>query len=67
MSSGLQVEAFQVGPLENNAYLVIDEGSKVCVLVDPGMDSEPIAEVIRGARPEADRRGEHPRALRPHL
>jgi hydroxyacylglutathione hydrolase len=48
MGDGLKVEAFQVGPLENNAYLVIDEGSKECVLVDPGMDSEPIAEEIRG-------------------
>ncbi len=48
MRVGLKIEAFQVGPLENNAYLVVDETAKECVLVDPGMDSEPIADLIRG-------------------
>ena len=48
MSERLTVQTFQVGPLENNTYLVVDEARREAVLVDPGMDSEGLAEVIRG-------------------
>lgn len=47
MSERLTVQTFQVGPLENNTNLVVDGARREAVLVDPGMDSEGIAEVIR--------------------
>ena len=47
MARALSVETFQVGPLENNAYLVVDPDSSEAVLVDPGMGSEGVADVIR--------------------
>ena len=34
------VETFTVGPLGENAYLVADEGSRTCVLIDPGAEAE---------------------------
>ncbi|MEW6756758.1 MAG: MBL fold metallo-hydrolase [Acidobacteriota bacterium] len=46
MAEGLRVETFEVGPLENNAYLVVCDRSKEAVLVDPAMGSEGIADRI---------------------
>jgi hydroxyacylglutathione hydrolase len=43
----LHVEGFPVGPLQSNAYLVWDEETRHAVLVDPGMESEPILPQIR--------------------
>jgi hydroxyacylglutathione hydrolase len=47
MQSTLKVETFQVGPLENNTYLVFDSEAKEAALVDPGMGSERVTQRIR--------------------
>lgn len=46
MENPLKVEAFPIGPLENNALLVVDSESREAVLVDPGMGSEVISKTI---------------------
>lgn len=38
----LSISTFQLGPLENNSYLVIDEDSLQTAIVDPGLDPKPI-------------------------
>jgi hydroxyacylglutathione hydrolase len=50
MSNVLKVESYQVGPLENNTYLVLDSETAEAVLVDPSMGSEPLVESIRARR-----------------
>lgn len=50
MSNALRVEAYQVGPLENNTFLVVDPGTSEAVLVDPSMDSDPLVESIRSRK-----------------
>jgi glyoxylase-like metal-dependent hydrolase (beta-lactamase superfamily II) len=49
------VESFTVGPLAENAYLVIDESRGVAVLVDPGDEGERLVRAIArsGAKLEA--------------
>lgn len=47
MENTLKVEAFQIGPLENNTLLVIDPESREAVLVDPGMGSEILSKTIK--------------------
>jgi len=37
----LQVEAFVVGPLSNNLYLLLDDIAQEAVLIDPSIDSAP--------------------------
>jgi glyoxylase-like metal-dependent hydrolase (beta-lactamase superfamily II) len=44
----VQVKGFVVGPLQSNSYLVIDERSRRAALIDPGMESEGVLEVLRG-------------------
>ncbi|MFQ5839820.1 MAG: MBL fold metallo-hydrolase [Candidatus Methylomirabilales bacterium] len=50
MEGQVKVERFVIGPLETNAYLVVDEAE--VVLVDPGLESEGIYDTI-------DRQGLH--------
>lgn len=47
MENPLKVEEFPIGPLENNALLVVDPESREAVLVDPGMGSEVILGSIK--------------------
>ena len=47
MESSLRVETHQVGPLENNTYLVVDPASREAVLVDPSIGSEGLTDEIR--------------------
>ena len=42
----MKVHGFIIGPLETNAYLVVDEGSREALLIDPGLESEGIYDVI---------------------
>ncbi|HEV8663046.1 MAG TPA: MBL fold metallo-hydrolase [Candidatus Methylomirabilis sp.] len=42
----MKVHAFTVGPLESNSYLVVDEAAREAALLDPGMESEPVADVL---------------------
>jgi glyoxylase-like metal-dependent hydrolase (beta-lactamase superfamily II) len=42
------LERFQVGPLQNNLYLLTREGTKDAIVVDPSMESEDVlAEILR--------------------
>jgi glyoxylase-like metal-dependent hydrolase (beta-lactamase superfamily II) len=49
-SRQVQVRSFIVGPLQSNSYLVIDERTRRAALIDPGMESEGVLEVLRGER-----------------
>jgi glyoxylase-like metal-dependent hydrolase (beta-lactamase superfamily II) len=42
----VKIQGFTIGPLETNAYLVVDEGSRQALLIDPGIESEDIYQVI---------------------
>ena len=42
----MRVETFTLGELEENAYLVLDEASSVCVAIDPGDGPKPLVERI---------------------
>jgi glyoxylase-like metal-dependent hydrolase (beta-lactamase superfamily II) len=42
----MKVHSFTIGPLETNAYLVVDERSRQALLIDPGLESEDIYDVI---------------------
>ncbi len=43
----MRVERFQVGPLDNNLYLLTTAGSRDAIVVDPSLESEEVLEVIR--------------------
>lgn len=42
----MKIQSFTIGPLETNAYLVVDERSRQALLIDPGLESEDIYDVI---------------------
>lgn len=42
----IQVEEFVLGPLATNAYLLRREGTNRAVVIDPGMDADPLMEHI---------------------
>src|SRR3972149_10172589 len=42
----MKIHSFTIGPLETNAYLVVDEVNQQALLIDPGLGSEGIYEVI---------------------
>jgi glyoxylase-like metal-dependent hydrolase (beta-lactamase superfamily II) len=44
----LEVVAFETGPLQENAYLVIDRGMGVAAMVDPGDEGERLIAAIEG-------------------
>jgi glyoxylase-like metal-dependent hydrolase (beta-lactamase superfamily II) len=46
----LKVTAFVCGPLENNVYVVAEPESRECIVVDPGIESEPAADFIERER-----------------
>jgi glyoxylase-like metal-dependent hydrolase (beta-lactamase superfamily II) len=48
----VRVDAFTVGPLQENCYLVVDDGAGEAVLIDPGDEASRLAEAVRasGAR-----------------
>lgn len=50
----MKVHAFTVGPLRENAYLVVDEESRRAVLVDPGDEGERLVRAVRDAGAELD-------------
>ncbi len=43
----MQVERFQVGPLDNNLYLLTTPGSRDAIVVDPSLESETVLDQIR--------------------
>ena len=42
----MKVHSFLIGPLETNAYLFIDGSGPLAILIDPGLESEGIYDVI---------------------
>lgn len=46
----MKVHSFLIGPLETNAYLLIDGSGPLAILIDPGLESEGIYDVIRQER-----------------
>ena len=42
----MKVLSFTIGPLETGAYLVVDKGSRQALLIDPGLESEGIYDVV---------------------
>ena len=44
----MEVRTFNVGPLDNNTYLIVDPGSRQAAVVDPGFGSESVLAVILG-------------------
>jgi hydroxyacylglutathione hydrolase len=46
----MRVETFTLGELEENAYLVLDEASSACVMIDPGDGPKPLIERIERGR-----------------
>lgn len=45
----MKVEAFVVGPFQENCYLLADEASGQAVLIDPGDDGERLLDAVREA------------------
>ena len=43
----MRVERFQVGPLDNNLYLLLTTGSRDAVVVDPSIESQAVLDTIR--------------------
>lgn len=44
----MRVERFQVGPFDNNLYLLTIPGSRDAIVVDPSLESASVLEEIRG-------------------
>lgn len=48
------VQAFTVGPFQENTYLVIDEDTQHAVLIDPGDDGKRLLEAVEESRAKLD-------------
>lgn len=48
---GAEIAKVSVGPMDNNAYLVIDAASRDAILIDAAAEPDRIAEVIAAQRP----------------
>lgn len=42
------IESFKTGPMDNNVYVLIDEDTGRCAVVDPGIDSDHILGAVQG-------------------
>jgi hydroxyacylglutathione hydrolase len=49
----LKLEVFSLGPLQTNAYLLINEEKKQAVVIDPGMNPQPLLKRIADLEVEA--------------
>jgi glyoxylase-like metal-dependent hydrolase (beta-lactamase superfamily II) len=47
MADSIQIDRFTVGPFEENCYLLVGPSGHRAALVDPGLGSEPIIDVLR--------------------
>lgn len=43
----MEIHSFQLGPMDNNTYLLVDEETRQAALVDPSFESESLVEEIR--------------------
>lgn len=48
-----KVESFPLGPLQTNAYLLLSADERRAVVIDPGMDPEPLLQRVDGLEVEA--------------
>ncbi|MCG7409760.1 MBL fold metallo-hydrolase [Paenibacillus sp. ACRRX] len=48
-----RILSFSLGPVETNAYLLINEESKEAVVIDPGMNPEPLMKALDGLQVKA--------------
>jgi hydroxyacylglutathione hydrolase len=49
----MQIKVVVTGPLEENCYIIFDEETNECIIIDPGDDGENIEEEIKRFSPEA--------------
>jgi glyoxylase-like metal-dependent hydrolase (beta-lactamase superfamily II) len=54
VEQGASVRALAVGPLQENAYLLLDEGTRRAVLVDPGDEGERLCGAVADAGAELE-------------
>lgn len=50
----MKISALTVGPFEENCYLVVDEGTRRAVLVDPGDEADRIVRMVRDSGAELE-------------
>ncbi len=43
----MEIHSFQLGPMDNNTYLLVDDETRQAALVDPSFESESLVEEIR--------------------
>ena len=43
----LKYQTFVLGPIDNNTYLVWDDETKQCVVIDPSFEPTPVIEAIQ--------------------
>jgi hydroxyacylglutathione hydrolase len=51
--SMLKLQVFPLGPLQTNAYLLVDEAKNKAVVIDPGMNPQPLLKRIADLEVEA--------------
>jgi glyoxylase-like metal-dependent hydrolase (beta-lactamase superfamily II) len=49
----MQIKVVVTGPLEENCYIIFDEETNECIIIDPGDDGEEIEEEVKRFSPEA--------------
>ena len=45
----MKIQAFVVGPFEENSYLVIDEPTNTAILIDPGDEPARLVDAVRAS------------------
>ena len=48
------IKTFELGPMESNAYILADEATRRAAIIDPGMNSEHLLEVLEAERLRLD-------------
>lgn len=48
------IKSFVIGPMESNAYILADEATRRAAVIDPGMESEHLLEVLAAERLHLD-------------
>lgn len=48
------IKPFVIGPMESNAYILADEATRRAALIDPGIDSEHLLDVLEAERLRLD-------------
>jgi hydroxyacylglutathione hydrolase len=48
-----RIQSYTLGPVQTNAYVLINEETKEAVVIDPGMNPEPLLQGLQGLRVSA--------------